>query len=286
VKLQRTEIMGATMTRVLEGYRFRLNIKASTRCWSIFFWYFRPSTFLIHFSLELRRWVILDLPLRVWLIVIISLLMFSTRCGAQDLSDRPGKTESKSSAINVNWLYGAYVPRGVELKPLTAHQRLELYSRQTYTTWGIYVKTALFAAGDQASNSPPEWDGGGGYAKRFGSRYGQFAIQNTLSSTGNYLLGYEPRYDRCRCVGGWLRLRHALGRNFVTYGPTAREKRPQIALYVGAMGAGMIGSVWKPGPSDPWRGGYQAVLTQAAFGSLTNILGEFAPEIGRMLKRN
>jgi hypothetical protein len=60
---------------------------------------------------------------------------------------------------------------------------------------------------------------------------------------------------------------------------------PQIALYAGAMGAGIIASVWKPGRSDPWRSGYQATWTQAAFGSLTNVLGEFAPDIGRMLKR-
>jgi hypothetical protein len=213
---------------------------------------------------------------------ILLLLVCSTPCWAQD-PHRGTKTDS--SAIHVNWLYGAYVPREIELKPLTGHERMELYTRQTYKPWGIYVKTALFATGDQASNSPPEWDGGGGYAKRFASRYGQFAVQNTLSSAGNYLLGYEPRYDRCRCAGAWLRIRHALWRNFVTYGPTTQDKRPQIALYAAAMGAGMIGSVWKPGPSQPLRNGYQAALTQAAFGSLTNILGEFAPEIGRMLKR-
>jgi|HubBroStandDraft_6_1064221.scaffolds.fasta_scaffold194345_2 hypothetical protein len=219
--------------------------------------------------------------------LMVALLLLSVCCAGQDSSDNAIKsTEIKSSPINVNWLYGAYLPRNVELKALTGHQRMQLYFRQTYATWGIYAKTAAFSLADQADNSPPEWgDGADGFGKRFGSRYGQFAIQNTLSSTGNYLLGYEPRYDRCRCSGGWRRVGHALLRNFVTYNSTERDKRPQIALYLGAMGAGMIESTWKPGAEDPWRSGYQSVLTQVAFGSFANVVGEFAPGIGKILKR-
>jgi hypothetical protein len=219
--------------------------------------------------------------------VVIALWSFSICCVGQDISTAPTKlTEIQSGPINVNWLYGAYLPRNVELKPLSGHQRMQLYFRQTYTTWGIYLKTAAFTLGDQAANSPPEWGAGvSGFGKRFGSRYGQFVIQNTFSSTGNYLLGYEPRYDRCRCSGAWRRIGHALVRNFVTYKWTERDKRPQIALYVGAMGAGMIESTWDPGSHDLWRSGYQSVLTQVAFGSFANVIGEFAPEIGKILKR-
>lgn len=223
------------------------------------------------------------LPLRA----TIALLLFGACCAAQQPAGKtaPGAAQD-SNAIEVNWLYGAYVPRDVELKPLTRHQRKQLYLRQTYLTWGIYAKTAMFSAGDQANNSPPAWDGGiGGFGKRFGSRYGQFAIQNTFSTAGNYLLGYEPRYDRCRCSGAWKRVRHALARNFFTYNSTERARRPQIALYAGAMGAGMIASAWQPAPANPWRSGYQSMLTQAGFGSLANLLGEFAPEIAAKLKR-
>jgi hypothetical protein len=51
------------------------------------------------------------------------------------------------------------------------------------------------------------------------------------------------------------------------------------------MGAGMIASTWSPERNDLWRRGYQSVLTQVAFGSGANIVGEFAPEITRLLKR-
>jgi hypothetical protein len=203
---------------------------------------------------------------------------------AQETPNAP--VEKKSSEIQVNWLYGAYLPRDVPLEPLTTRQRGALYLRQTYLTYGIYLKTAFFALGDQATNSPPEWGGGfGGYGKRVGSRYGQFAIQNTLSTTGNLLLRYEPRYDRCRCDGGWHRLEHALMRNFVTYNRTEHELRPQIGLYAGAMGAGMIASTWKPEDAGIWRQGYQSMMTQVAFGSFANVAGEFAPDVMKVLKR-
>jgi hypothetical protein len=219
------------------------------------------------------------------LAVVLTLL--SARASGQDqIPDAPTpQAVAKSDAINVNWLYGAYLPKDVELKPLTNRQRVQLYLRQTYSTWGIYAKTAAFAVGNQATNSPPEWGGGlGGYGERLASRYGQFATQNTLSATGNFLLGYEPRYERCRCSGGWRRTGHALLRNFVTYNRTESGRRPQIAMYAGAMGAGMISSAWNPEQKDTLRLGYQSVLTQAAFGSFSNVVAEFAPDIGRLFK--
>jgi hypothetical protein len=215
------------------------------------------------------------------------LLLLSRCCVAQ----QSPKTEteppsSQTDALKVNWLYGAYVPRDVELKTLNNNQRLHLYVRQTYLTWGIYAKTAFFALGDQATGSPYAWGGGfAGYGKRLGSRYGQFAIQNTLVAAGDGLLGYEPRYDRCRCSGRWPRIRHALVRNFVTYNSSEHNGRPQIALYSAALAAGAISSTWKPSPSAPWRNAYESVFTQVIFGSLTNLVGEFAPEINHLIKR-
>ena len=222
----------------------------------------------------------------LWRVIIA--LFLSALMSAQEKSQPPDGpvAQAKPGAINVNWLYGAYVPKEVPLETLSAHERRQLYMRQTYLTWGIYFKTAFFAVGDQVAESPPEWGSGiGGYGKRMASRYGQFAIQNTLSSAGNYLLRYEPRYERCRCSGTWPRIRHAVVRNFITYNRTETERRPQLAMYGGAMGAGMIASTWQPGASRPWVEGYQSMATQAAFGSLSNIVGEFAPEITRLLKR-
>src|SRR5271167_4167010 len=115
-------------------------------------------------------------------------------CSAQ--SQTPDSLEpTKDKQINVNWFYGSYVPKEVPLESLNGDQRLKLYIRQTYTTWGIYLKTTLFALSDQAHDRYPEWgDGFGGFAKRLGTREAQFIIQLSVVSLGDGLPGWEPRY--------------------------------------------------------------------------------------------
>jgi hypothetical protein len=189
------------------------------------------------------------------------------------------------SQLNVNWLYGAYIPKDVPLESLTNHQRFQLYLRQSFTTPGIYAKSAMFSIGDQINDSPPEWgDGFTGYLQRLGSRHGQFVVQNSLSALGNALLGFEPRYDRCRCSGWWPRTSHAMLRNFVTYDRSEKALRPQIAMYAGAFGAGAIAGTWKPQNRDLVVDGYHSAITQVGFGIAANLIGEFAPEVRRLFR--
>lgn len=217
------------------------------------------------------------------------IVAFTGATGAAQTSDEKTPTTAPDSRqeLKVNWLYGAYVDKDVPLEPLSNHQRFQLFLRQSFLTPGVYLKTAFFSLSDQAQNHPEEWgDGFGGYAKRTASRYAQFVSQNALSGAGNALLGYEPRYDRCRCTGFWLRTRHAVVRNFVTYNRTEKELRPQLAMYAGAFGGGVIAASWQPDNPGLLTKGYQAVVTQAIFGTGANWLGEFAPDIKRVLKGN
>jgi hypothetical protein len=199
--------------------------------------------------------------------------------------DQTTSTESQAQ-INVNWFYGSYVPKNVPLVSLDTRMRWKLYLRQTYTTPGIYIKTLLFATHDQVTDSNPEWgDDFQGFVKRLGNRQVQFIIQNSVSSLGNGIAGWEPRYDRCRCDGFWPRTRHAMVRNFVTYDRTEISLRPQLMPYLGAFGAASIASTWAPGHVRWEVQGYQAAITQVFVGMGINWIGEFAPEIGKVLKR-
>jgi hypothetical protein len=217
--------------------------------------------------------------------IIYALLVSS--CAAQ-VETKSASTPAAvaGSELNVNWLYGSYVPKDVPLEPLNGHQRFKLYLMQTYTTPGIYIKTTLFALHDQISNSDPEWgDGFGGFAKRWGNRQVQFIIQNSITSLGNGVLGWEPRYDRCRCDGFWPRTRHAIVRNFVTYDRSEKSLRPQIMPFLGAFGSSAIATTWAP-ENPRWQvRGYQAVVTQVFVGVGINWLGEFAPEIVGILHK-
>jgi hypothetical protein len=218
-----------------------------------------------------HRWIVLSAVL-------------ATNAPAQQTD--PNRTEPKQHAEkpHINWLYGAYVPKEVPLKPLNNHQRFQLYIAQTYTTPGIYLKTAFLTGIDHLDVSPEEWGGGSrGLAKRIGSQHAQSVIQNSLAALGNGIVGFEPRYDRCRCEGGWKRARHAVIRNVLTYDRSEQHWRPQLPLYISAAGTGMISHTWLPDQRSAWWRAGHNVLLQLGVGSASNLLGEFAPDIKRLL---
>ncbi len=100
------------------------------------------------------------------------------------------------------WIAGVYVGRRRKLVTLTGPQRREIYLRQTLITPEAYMKRMFGAGIDQARGVPPQWDDGWtGYLERFASREGQFITANTLAYIGNAKLGYEVRYDQCKCKG-------------------------------------------------------------------------------------
>jgi hypothetical protein len=197
-----------------------------------------------------------------------------------------GSAPQRTPSPAVHWLLGSAVTSDRELEPLTNSERFRLYLRQTYFNPGSYAKRIAGGAIDQARDVPHQWgQGWEAYGKRVGSRYGQFVIQNTLKSAGDAAVGYEPRYDLCRCQGFWPRTKHSIIRNFVTYNSTERELRPQIPLYSAAFVAGMTASTWKPGPQNLQSAGLNAVAQQAGWGILTNWLSEFSGDIGKKLSR-
>lgn len=179
---------------------------------------------------------------------------------------------------------GTYVGEGRPLVPLTTSERREIYLEQTLTTPGAYLKR-MFAAGiDQARGAPYQWDDGwAGYMERFASREGQFITANSLAYLGNSALKYEPRYDQCRCQGFWPRTRHAILRNFITYDGSERHLRPQLALYGGAFGGGLVSTAWKPKPRNAFAEGSRAAAEQGGYGALLNIFIEFSPDFSHAL---
>ena len=180
------------------------------------------------------------------------------------------------------WIAGVYVGHRQELVTLTGAQRREIYLRQTLTTPGAYMKRMFQAGFDQASGTPRQWDDGwGGYAERFASREGQFITANTLAALGNAKLGYEVRYDQCKCEGLWPRTRHALIRNLMTYDRSEQHLRPQWALYGGAFGGGMVAAAWKPDGQNVFAQGAIGMAGQLGWGTLLNFVTEFSREINR-----
>lgn len=181
-----------------------------------------------------------------------------------------------------NRIAGIYVGKYRSLVGLTAEQRKAIYLRQTLTTPEAYVKRMFGALVDQAEGNPRQWQGGiGGFGERWASHEGQFITANSLAAYGNYKLGYEVRYNRCKCDGLWPRTRHAFIRNLVTYDRSEEHLRPQWALYGGAFGGGALSTVWKPGSQSVVVNGVWGMVGQLGYGTLLNFVTEFASEINR-----
>jgi hypothetical protein len=177
---------------------------------------------------------------------------------------------------------GVYIGKNRKLVTLTPQQRKEIYLRQTLTTPGAYGKRAFGALIDQARGTPHQWDDGlTGYMERWASRQGQFITANSIAAYGNYKLGYEVRYDQCKCSGFGPRFKHAVLRNLMTYDRSEGHLRPQWALYGGAFAGGLVATSWKPRSQSPLANGGYAVMGQLGYGTLLNFVTEFSREINR-----
>jgi hypothetical protein len=212
--------------------------------------------------------------------VCFTVLVATSFAQEKSLTSMQPESPAVNAQLPVNWLYGAYIPKDAPLVALNGQERFKLYIRQTYTTPGIYIKTGFFVLHDQVKNTPPGWgDGFPGFAKRVGSNQATNIIQNSFTSLGQGIVGWEPRYDRCRCEGAWPRFRHAFVRNFITYDHSEQSIRPNIMPFAAAFGAGAIGATWNPNNPVITVKGYQSVITQAWVGVVINSIGEFAPDI-------
>jgi len=234
------------------------------------------------------------LPWATFFLVVVSCVAQDSTPPAPPPEKKPEQSEVKKvenvlvelKDLPAEHIIGPYIPSTGPFIPLTNQQRREVYLRETFETAGPYV-VRLFSAGvDQARDYPSQWGGGmGAYGERVANRYGRFLVANSVSALGNAALGYEPRYDLCRCQGFAARVGHAVMRDFLTYDDTERNLRPAIPSYVGAFVSGAVSSQWLPGKQNPWRSGGLAMLSQAGYGSAYNIFSEFAVDLFRKITK-
>ncbi len=178
--------------------------------------------------------------------------------------------------VQPGMLWGAVIKRD-EFQPLTGEQRWGLYWRQTYFMPGALFRTAVPALFEHLDDEPPQWGQGmEGYAKRFGNRLARSAIRDTVRAGTAAALGYDVRYVKCDCKGAFPRVGHALLWNFVTLnrnGKTVLDV-PRVA---GSFSSEFIGNTWMPAGYNSAGDALRSGGVQLAFGSVFNIIREFAP---------
>jgi hypothetical protein len=149
----------------------------------------------------------------------------------------------------------------------------------------LFFQTAFIAGIGQTANSNPSFGQGmQGYAKRFGTTFGDFAIENTMTE-GIFpaLLHQDPRYFRRRDGSGRSRLGYAVSRLFITRNDSG-GKQFNYSEIVGSATSLAIANAYYP---DGRTGGnnLRRYGMQLGFDAASNVLKEFWPDLKRKLPR-
>lgn len=129
-------------------------------------------------------------------------------------------------------------------------------------------------------HSPPEWGGGvRGYARRFGSGFGQHALKSGLKFGVGTLRREDPRSTRpLKPKGVRPKLKDAL-RNTFTVRRYGHQKRSIAAGNVaGNMGAGMLSRLWQPSNLATAGAGLQSGGISLGANLAINTAREFIPD--------
>ena len=149
----------------------------------------------------------------------------------------------------------------------------------------IFVQSAFLAGMGQATNGNPSFgQGAAGYAKRYGTTYADFAVQNTMTE-GIFpvLLHQDPRYFRRSKGTGRSRLGYAISRLFITRTDSGKHQFNYSEVVGGATSL-VISNAYHPDGRDLGNN-VQRYGTQLGFDAASNVLKEFWPDLKRKLPR-
>jgi len=166
----------------------------------------------------------------------------------------------------------------------TSRERFDAYLKDTFGP-GALLQSALAAGTNHFVDDPPEWrQGVQGYSRRFASRFGRFAIQESMEFGLATVLRQDTSYRRCECGGFLRRMSHALSSNFI-----ARKRDGSttftIAKVASYYGAGMISTAWYPDRYTATGDGVRLGTISLVSGTGASVIREFWPEIRRLFRR-
>lgn len=142
-----------------------------------------------------------------------------------------------------------------------------------------FLTCATGAAWGQLRDSPREWgEGGGAFAERFASAYGQHLVDSTLLLTGASLFHEDNRYVPSGELQFKERLKYALEGSVMTRHDDAdggSHRRVSFSRIAAFAGAAVVSRAWQP-PST--RGMDHAAISFGASMAVTagfNVVREF-----------
>jgi hypothetical protein len=172
------------------------------------------------------------------------------------------------------------------IPPLTPGQKFKVVARGVFDPFE-FVLIGFVAGLGQASNSNPSYGQGmQGYAKRYGTAYGDNAIENFMGSAVlPSVLHQDPRYYQLGHGGFFRRASHAVGRVVITRSDSG-EKQVNYSELGGALAAAAISTYTYHPQSERGFGNVASVwASQMGWDAVTYMIKEFWPDLRKHSKR-
>ena len=173
------------------------------------------------------------------------------------------------------------------MPPLTTGQKFKVVAQGVFDP-SEFLLVGFVAGIGQASDSNPTYgQGAQGYGKRYGTAFGDTAIENFMvGAILPSLLHQDPRYFQSGHGSFMRRTGHAISRVFITRTDSGGQQVNYSEL-VGAFGAAAISNYTYHPHSDRGFGNVSETAgTQIGFDVATYMLKEFWPDIRKRLKHH
>jgi hypothetical protein len=201
-----------------------------------------------------------------------------------------GTTESKSTAVSrtidnlFNYLNMAGAEKASEFRPLTQHQRTQIYLKTMVNPLG-YLKAGFSAGIDQWKDKPAEWEqGASGYGKRLANILGQYSIQRTVTFGLSSALHEDNRYFNSGKKDLWPRVGYS-----VASGILARHDDGKLHISISQLGGVAAGAflsrTWQPPSQNSAGNGAVSFGITMASNMGFGVVKEFLPDLGRAVAK-
>ena len=169
--------------------------------------------------------------------------------------------------------------------PMTKKERWSQFLNDNFLRQGAYFRALGSSLGDSTGNKPGQWGGPPKrYSLNFASQFARFAIAGTVQSSMAAALGYDTRYHRCHCKGGWKRVENALSRTFLTY-DSAGHRRVDVPGLSGIYAGSMLMMYWYPRGYEPLKDGVRNGNIAVGVTAGIYLIKEFSPELKKAFHR-
>jgi hypothetical protein len=198
--------------------------------------------------------------------------------------EEKSRAESRGIKILLNYLNMAGTANPSEFRPLTQHERTQLYLKTMVNPLG-YLKAGFSAGIDQWEDKPSEWEqGASGYGKRFANILGQYSIQRTVTFGLSSVLHEDNRYFNSGKKGLWSRTGYA-----VASGILARHddgsRHLSISQLGGVAAAAFLSRSWQPPSTHSAGSGAVSFGITMASNMGFGVVKEFLPDLGRAITK-